>query len=175
VNGPRRLALATLVAALCGPAAAATDPEPVPGDFVMRDFRFASGETLPELKIHYRTLGSPRLAATRDDTDRFLAEQMATRLSGLDANNLLFALEASRDYDPSKRLERIEKPLLAINFADDAINPPELGILDSLIPKVRSGRYVLIPASGETRGHGTHSLPVIWQEHLRAFLPTLAP
>ena len=124
-------------------------------------------------------VGSPlqwqKAAPTREDADRFLGEQMATRLAGVDANNLLYALDASRDYDPSGGLARIEKPLLAINFADDAINPPELGILDKLIKEVRRGRYVLIPGSSETRGHGTHSLPVIWQEHLRAFLPTLSP
>ena len=131
------------------------------------------------VQIMVLMVGSPlqwqKAAPTRDDADRILSEQMATRLSGVDANNLLYALDASRDYDPSTGLERIERPLLAINFADDAINPPELGLLDRLITRVRQGRCVLIPASTETRGHGTHSFPVIWQEHLRAFLATLPP
>jgi len=122
-------------------------------------------------------VGSPlqwlKAGPTRDDTDRYLAEQMSGRLSGVDANNLLYAIEASRDYDPSPGLERIERPLLAINFADDMINPPELGILEKLIARVPRGRAIVIPATAETRGHGTHSLPSIWKEHLERFLTAL--
>lgn len=122
-------------------------------------------------------VGSPlqwqKAGPTRDDADRYLAEQMTGRLSGVDANNLLYAIEASRDYDPSPGLERIERPLLAINFADDMINPPELGILEKLIARVPRGRAVLIPATAETRGHGTHSLPSVWKQHLERFLAAL--
>ncbi|HEY7574838.1 MAG TPA: alpha/beta fold hydrolase [Thermoanaerobaculia bacterium] len=107
---------------------------------------------------------------TREQADAYLARQVDARLSGKDANDFLYAVEASGDYDPSPGLERIDAPVLAINFADDAINPPETGIAEKAIAKVRSGRFVLIPASAETRGHGTHSLPRVWQQYLRGFL-----
>jgi homoserine O-acetyltransferase len=112
-------------------------------------------------------------APTRDDADRFLAEQMKARLAGADANNLLYAFDASRDYDPSKMLEKISGPVLAINSADDVINPPELGLMERLMPRVSRGRYVLIPAGPDTRGHGTHSWPVFWQQYLKEFLEKL--
>jgi homoserine O-acetyltransferase len=103
-------------------------------------------------------------APTRDAADRFLEEQMRSRLAPVDANDLLYAFDASREYDPSSALERIQAPVLAINSADDVINPPELGLMERLIPRVRRIRYVLIPTGPDTHGHGTHSWPVLWQE-----------
>ena len=87
-----------------------------------------------------------------------------------DANDMLYQFNASRDYDPSPNLEKITAPLLAINSADDVVNPPELGIMEKLMPRVKHGRYVLIPTSEQTRGHGTHSLPAIWGKHLAEFM-----
>ncbi|MCA1611574.1 MAG: alpha/beta fold hydrolase [Acidobacteria bacterium] len=113
------------------------------------------------------------LAPTRDAADRLLSDQMAARLSGADANDFLYAFEASREYDPSPGLEKIDSPVLAINFADDTINPPELGLMEKLMPRVPRGRYVLIPIGRETRGHGTHSWPAVWGEHLKKFLEDL--
>jgi homoserine O-acetyltransferase len=63
--------------------------------------------------------------------------------------------------------------VLAINSADDVVNPPELGLMERLMPRVKHGQYILIPTSQETRGHGTHSLPAIWGRHLQEFLNTL--
>lgn len=114
-----------------------------------------------------------KAAPTRDDADRFLAEQMKARLSGADANDFLYAFEASRDYDPSAALEKIEAAVLAINSADDQINPPELGLMEKLMPRVRRGQYVLIPTGLDTRGHGTHSYPAVWQAYLKKFLANL--
>lgn len=114
-----------------------------------------------------------KAAPTRDDADRFLAEQMKARLAGADANDFLYAFEASRDYDPSPSLERIAAPTVAINSADDVVNPPELGLMEKLIARVPRGRYVLLPTGPETRGHGTHSYPAVWQEHLKKFLSEL--
>jgi len=114
-----------------------------------------------------------KMAPTRDAADRFLSEQMKVRLSGADANNVLYAFDASRDYDPSPGLERIARPVLAINSADDLINPPELGLMEKLIARVPRGRFVLLPITPETRGHGTHSYPAIWQDYLKAFLAEL--
>ncbi len=110
------------------------------------------------------------LAPTREAADRLLSEQMAARLNGADANDFLYAFEASRDYDPSPDLEKIEAPVLAINFADDTINPPDVGLMEKLMPRVRKGKYVLIPTGPLTRGHTTHSWPVAWGEHLKKFL-----
>ncbi|HEY6136644.1 MAG TPA: alpha/beta fold hydrolase [Thermoanaerobaculia bacterium] len=104
---------------------------------------------------------------TRDDADRWLAEQMKSRLANTDADDLLYALEASRNYDPAPELENIAAPLIAINSADDFVNPPELGILERAIQRVKRGRYVLIPTSEATRGHGTHTWAALWQQYVR--------
>jgi homoserine O-acetyltransferase len=84
----------------------------------------------------------------------------------LDANELLYAVERSFDYDPSGDLERIRAPLVAINSADDLINPPELGILERQIARVKNGRALVIPIRAETIGHGTHAKAAVWKPHL---------
>jgi homoserine O-acetyltransferase len=116
-----------------------------------------------------------KAAPTRDAADRFFEEQVRTRVEATDANDLLYQFDASRDYDPGPALETIQAPLTAINSADDQVNPPELGILEREIRRVSRGRAVLLPISDETRGHGTHSWPVLWQEHLAALLRDSAP
>jgi len=83
---------------------------------------------------------------------------MARRAASLDANDALYAFDASREYDPSKDLEKIAAPVLAINSADDQVNPPELGLMEKLMPRVKHGKYVLISISDETRG-AWHALP----------------
>ena len=93
--------------------------------------------------------------------------------SNFDANDLVYALDASRNYDPSRDLEKITAHVLAINSADDFINPPELGLMEQLMPRVKHGRYVLLPITDQTRGHGTHSLPAIWKSYLAEFLKEL--
>ena len=111
-----------------------------------------------------------RAAPTRDSADAYVERWMRSRMASTDANDFLYQFEASADYDPSARLERIRAPLLAINSADDLVNPPELGLMEQLMPRVRRGRYVLIPTGPLTRGHGTHSRPAIWKAHLAALL-----
>jgi hypothetical protein len=91
-------------------------------------------------------------------------------LPKVDANDYLYAFEASHDYNPGPGLEKIKAPLLAINFADDLINPPELGVLEREIKRVKHGKAILVPLSEETRGHGTHTLVTVWQKHLAKFL-----
>jgi homoserine O-acetyltransferase/O-succinyltransferase len=85
----------------------------------------------------------------------------------------LYYFRASEDYDPSPHLEKITAPLLAINSADDFVNPPELPMMETLIRKVRRGRFILLPITDQTRGHGTHTLPAIWGAELAAFLATV--
>jgi homoserine O-acetyltransferase len=91
-------------------------------------------------------------------------------LAQLDANDLLYQVDAARDYDPAPDLEQIAAPLVAINFADDQVNPPELGILEQAIARVARGRAIVIPASDATDGHRTHSLPTVWQHYLAELL-----
>jgi homoserine O-acetyltransferase len=113
--------------------------------------------------------------ATHDAADTWYEDQMKSRMASTDANDMLYQFNASRDYDPSPNLEKITATLLAINSADDVVNPPELGLMEKLMPRVKRGRYVLIPTSDQTRGHGTHSLPAIWGPHLAELLKKLEP
>lgn len=112
---------------------------------------------------------------TRDAADKWYEDQIKSRFASNDANDMLYQFNASRDYDPSPGLEKISAPLLAINSADDVVNPPELGLMEKLIVRVKRGRYILIPTSDQTRGHGTHSLPAVWGKHLADFMKDLAP
>ena len=118
--------------------------------------------------------GSPhqwmRQAPEPAAADAAVEAWMKERLAKYDANDLLFALDASRDYDPSPRLERIQAALLALNFADDAINPPELGLLEKGVARVRNGQAVIFPLSEKTRGHQTHSWPDLWKTYLSELL-----
>ena len=107
---------------------------------------------------------------TRDAADKYLDDQIRSRMASTDANDMLYQYEASRDYDPSPKLELIKAPLLAINSADDFVNPPELGMMEREIKRVKQGRFVLIPISDQTRGHGTHSIPAIWKNYLAELL-----
>ncbi|MFL5579010.1 MAG: alpha/beta fold hydrolase [Gemmatimonadaceae bacterium] len=113
-----------------------------------------------------------RQAPTRAAADSTILAYLDRGSRAIDANDMIYAFEASRDYDPSPRLESIGVPVLAINFADDFVNPPELGLMERLMPRVRRGRYVLVPTSEQTVGHGTHSRPAVWREHLVEFLRT---
>ena len=83
---------------------------------------------------------------------------------------MLYAVESSSDYDPAPSLEKIQAPLLAINSADDLINPSDLGIFEREIHRVKNGRAITIPESSETRGHGTHTQAVVWKRHLAELL-----
>jgi homoserine O-acetyltransferase/O-succinyltransferase len=108
----------------------------------------------------------PTLAKTDEALDKFV-EQI---VKADDANDVLYALEASHDYDPGPNLEKIRASLLAINSADDLINPPELGILEREIKRVRHGRAIVIPLSDKTRGHGSHTIATLWKDELVKFL-----
>ena len=109
---------------------------------------------------------SPTLVKTDEGLDKFVADYFKTG----DANDVLYAIEASRDYDPGPGLEKIRAPLLAVNSADDLINPPELGILEREIKRVPKGRAVVIPLSEKTRGHGSHTVAALWKNDLDALL-----
>jgi homoserine O-acetyltransferase len=108
--------------------------------------------------------------STRDAADKYLDDYFKSRLAGLDANDFLYQVNASRDYDPSPQLEKITAQVMYINSADDFINPPELGIADREIKRVKNGRFILLPISDETRGHGTHTRAVVWKRYLAELL-----
>jgi homoserine O-acetyltransferase len=111
-----------------------------------------------------------KTAPTRDKADQALSDYVQARLKTTDANDLLYQVESSRDYDPSPGLEKIKAPLLAINSADDMVNPSELGSLEREIKRVPRGRYVLLPITDETRGHGTHTRAAVWKQYLAELL-----
>lgn len=118
-----------------------------------------------------RQQAMPTVAASDTAIDAFVAAQAKST----DANDTLYQIDASRDYDPGPGLEKIKVPLLAVNTADDLINPPELGILEQEIKRVAKGSAVVIPLSPETRGHGSHTVAKLWQDRLAALLKATEP
>jgi homoserine O-acetyltransferase len=108
----------------------------------------------------------PTLAKSDSVLDTFVSNY----IKSADANDVLYAVEASHDYDPGPGLEKIQAPLLAVNSTDDLINPPETGILEREIKRVRKGRAVILPLTDKTRGHGTHTLAAIWKNYLEELL-----
>jgi homoserine O-acetyltransferase len=151
-----------------------TDPEWRGGDYTAQPHGL-----LGALEILFMMSSSPRyfqkIAPSRDSADAYIDSWVRRLLRTTDANDFVYQFEASADYDPSLDLEKIRAPVLAINSADDLVNPPELGLMEQLIKRVRRGRYVLLPITDETRGHGTHSLPAIWKPYLAEFLSGLTP
>ena len=92
-----------------------------------------------------------------------------------DANDMIFYYNASRNYDPSPNLERITAPVLWINSADDYINPPELGIAEKMVKRMPNARFILLPISDMTRGHGTHTVAAVWKDYLAEFMRATEP
>jgi len=107
---------------------------------------------------------------TRDAADKYLDEYTARAGATLDANDILYAVNSSRNYDPSPKLETITAPVMFVNSADDFINPPELGIAERVIKSVKNGKFVLIPISSQTHGHSTHTWAAVWQQYLKELL-----
>ena len=109
-------------------------------------------------------------APSRAQADQVIDSYVNEHLKTEDANDILYAVDASHDYDPGPALEKIEAPLLAINSADDLVNPPELQILEREIKRVRHGRAILMPFSERTHGHGSHTYAVLWKRDLEELL-----
>ncbi|SFU73957.1 alpha/beta fold hydrolase [Pseudoduganella namucuonensis] len=114
---------------------------------------------------------TPTLAATDKSLDEYTDAGVKTG----DANDLLYQLSASWDYDPGPGLERIQAPLLAVNTADDMINPPELGILEREVKRVPRGRAVVLPLTPDTRGHGSHTVAPLWKQYLLQLMAETEP
>ena len=149
------------------------DPDWKGGDYTtppLRGMRAAMGAFFV---LTSAPLVQQRMAPTRRAADSLIEAYLDRQSRALDANDVIYAFQASRDYDPSPKLDSIRVPVLAINSADDFVNPPELGLMERLMPRVRLGRYLLIPISDRTRGHGSHSVPGLWRDELAAFLTGL--
>ena len=155
-------------------------------DDIRRDVEWKGGEyTAPPsglrgaLQMLYIMTSAPlvqhRDAPTRDSADAIITRYLDARMRDTDANDFLYAFDASRDYDPEPLLSRITVPVLAINSADDQVNPPELGIIERLIKRVSAGRFVMIPIGPATRGHGTHTVAAVWKKPFATFLDALSP
>jgi homoserine O-acetyltransferase/O-succinyltransferase len=146
-----------------------TDPEWRQGDYTTEphSLRLAA-------EILFFMGSNPRLryeqAPTLEKADKVLADDADGAMRTKDANDVLYAAESSRDYDPGPGLESIRAPLIAVNTADDLINPPDLGILEREIKRVPHGKAVLLPESPETRGHGSHTIAKLWKQYLEELL-----
>jgi homoserine O-acetyltransferase len=114
-------------------------------------------------------------APTREQAEKYVDSYLERTMASTDANNMVFYLNASRNYDPGPRLETITAPVLWINSADDFINPPELGIAETMVKRIAHGRFILLPISDATRGHGTHTVAAVWKNDLAEFMRQTEP
>jgi homoserine O-acetyltransferase len=156
-------------------AAIRADPEWRAGDYTnepMGALRAAAGLLL---LAGAAPLEMQHALPTREAADEFVEKYLERVLPGMDANDLLYQVSASRDYDPSAGLEKILVPVMWVNSADDFVNPPELGIAEREIKRIKNGRFILLPASDQTHGHGTHSWAALWQEYLTQLLQSSPP
>ena len=114
-------------------------------------------------------------APTREAAEQYVDRYLARTMASTDANDMIFYVNASRNYDPSQHLDRISVPVLWINSADDYINPPELGIAEKMVKKMPNARFILLPISDATRGHGTHTVASVWKDYLIELLKKSEP
>jgi homoserine O-acetyltransferase len=155
-------------------------------DAIKQDPAWMDGEYKTEPAQGLRTatellmvMGSSPLRMQKQAPTRELAEKYVDdylkRATSMDANDAIYYLNASRNYDPSLRLDQIKTPVLWINSADDFINPPELGIAEKMVTRMPHARFILIPISDATRGHGTHTAAAVWKDYLADFLRATEP
>jgi len=112
---------------------------------------------------------------TRELAEKYVDTYLARTAASTDANDFIYYVNASRNYDPSPRLDQIKTPVLWINSADDYINPPELGIAEKMVKRMPNARFILLPITDATRGHGTHTVATIWKDYLIEFLKETEP
>jgi homoserine O-acetyltransferase len=148
------------------------DPEWKGGNYETQPQAFRTAAVFYGIATAGGTLAYQKLAPTRELADKLLDARLAAK-STADANDYLYQWDSSRDYNAAPGLERIEAALLAINSADDERNPPETGLMEGELKRVKGGRLYLIPASEETRGHLTTGMAKFWQQQLREFLASV--
>ena len=147
------------------------DPEWMNGEYKSEPRSLRLAFALYSVATNGGTLAYQSLAPTREKADKFVNEMLAKPLPA-DANDFLYQWESSADYDPSENLERIEAQVLAINSADDERDPPETGVTERAMRQLKNARLYLIPASVETRGHGTAFMAKFYEDQLRQLLAT---
>jgi homoserine O-acetyltransferase/O-succinyltransferase len=145
------------------------DPDYKNGDYTAQPRSMKLANVFFAVGTNGGTLAFQKLAPTREKADKLVDDRLAAPFNA-DANDYLYQWESSRDYNPAAGLERITAPLLAINAADDERNPPETGLMEREMKRVKNGRLHLIPASEDTRGHGTTGMAKLWKGQLQAFL-----
>ena len=146
------------------------DPDWLGGEYKAQPMRALNTAEDLLLLVGSAPLFWQKQAPTREAADKFYEDRVKPAVARLDANDLLYQIDSSREYNPSPKLETIKAPLIAVNSADDFINPPELGIIEREIKRVKLGRFVMIPIGDQTRGHGTHTIAAIWQGYLKELL-----
>jgi homoserine O-acetyltransferase/O-succinyltransferase len=149
-----------------------TDPEWMNGNYTKQPPSLQFASVFYGIATNGGTQRLYKTAPTREKADQLLGQRLSAPFRG-DANDHLYQWESSRDYDASPGLDRIKAAVLAINSADDERNPPELGVLDREITRVKNGRVLLIPASEETSGHGTTAQAKFWKQHVAELLQSV--
>lgn len=151
------------------------DPEWKAGDYTQQPKLGLSAAISSMIFMTSSPLQMQKAAPTRELAEVMLDNLEKRYLNSLDANDFIYQFDASRDYNPAPFLSKIKAPLVAINSADDQVNPPELGLMEAEIKKVKNAKYVLLPITDKTTGHGTHSNPTIWSGYLKDLLQLSAP
>ncbi len=141
------------------------DPEWKDGNYTTQPKAFRTAAVFYNLATNGGTLATQKAAPTRETADKLLDQRLAA-LTNADANDTLYQWDASGDYDPSPGLGRIKAAVLVINAADDERNPPETGLTEAALKQIRNARLFLIPASEETRGHGTTGMAKFYKQPL---------
>ena len=147
------------------------DPDWKDGNYTTQPRAFQVANVFFSVATNGGTLAYQKLAPTRELADKLLDQRLMAPFTA-DANDFLYQWDSSRDYNPSPGLDRIQAALLAINSADDERNPPETGIMDRELKRVKNGRLFLIPASEDTGGHGTTFMAKFWKQQVQDLLLT---
>jgi len=146
------------------------DPDWKNGEYATQPVRGLTGAINALILMGSAPVYMQKTMPTRDQADKYLDDRIRTGLNTTDANDFLYYFNSSRNYDPSKDLEKVTAYVMYINSADDTINPPEFGIAEKEIKLVKHGKFILLPITDQTRGHGTHTIAVVWKQYLAELL-----
>lgn len=152
-----------------------SDPEWRGGNYEQQPSAWRTAQVYFNIATNGGARALYRATPTGEQADRELDRRLAQGRSGQDTNDVLYQMQSSRDYDPASALEKVEAVVLAINSADDERNPPELGVMEEGMKRLKRGRYVLLPVTDASRGHGTTGDVTLWKQHLVDLLRQTAP
>ena len=151
------------------------DPAWKGGEYTTPPIEGLRSAVAPLLLMGSAPLQMQKAYPTRAQAETYVDNYLKRAAASTDANDFLYYMNASRNYDPSKKLEAITAPLLWINSADDFVNPPELGLAEQMVKRIPHGKFVLIPISDATRGHGTHTMAAVWKDYFVQFMKETEP